>query len=242
MTAALAAVAAAAAAVLAGHPRGRRAGHSPRPRPPHLPRGRLLSPGPVRVLALGSGLCLAAAGLGVVGVGLGAVAAVLLPRLLVGAADARAVAGARRSITADLPWALELLAAVVRSGGAPTTALRTVGAAVGGELGRRLTAVHDHVAVGVPSYEAWAAAEANGGEALALAGEAFAAAEADGSRLADRLEEQARDARAAAAATALAEAQALGVRAVLPLGLCFLPAFVALGVVPVVAAALGRLH
>jgi hypothetical protein len=72
-------------------------------------------------------------------------------------------------------------------------------------------------------------------------GEAFVAATVDGSHLAVRLEDQARDARAATATHALAAAERIGVRAVLPLGLCFLPAFVAVGVVPVVAAALGQL-
>lgn len=242
MIAALAAGAAAVAAVLVAQPRGRRLAHSPSRRRPAFPPARLLlSPGAVRALALGSGMFVAAAGLGVAGVGLGVAAAVVVPRIVARGDDGR-VDKARRAIGDALPWALELLAAVVRSGGPPTTALRIVGTAVGGELGRRLSAVHDHVAVGVLSYEAWRAAEAAGGEALALVGEAFVAAEVDGSRLADRLEEQARDARAATAAAALAEAQALGVRAVLPLGLCFLPAFVAVGVIPVVAAALGRLH
>jgi pilus assembly protein TadC len=47
------------------------------------------------------------------------------------------------------------------------------------------------------------------------------------------------DLRAARRADAEAAAQRLGVLVVLPLGLCFLPAFLLTGVVPVVVAVLG---
>jgi pilus assembly protein TadC len=47
------------------------------------------------------------------------------------------------------------------------------------------------------------------------------------------------DLRAARAARAEAGAQRLGVLVVLPLGLCFLPAFLLTGVVPVIVAVLG---
>jgi pilus assembly protein TadC len=53
-----------------------------------------------------------------------------------------------------------------------------------------------------------------------------------GSRLAEQLRLVADDLRAEAAATALDRAHRVGIWAVLPLGLCCLPAFVALAVVP----------
>jgi pilus assembly protein TadC len=240
IVAALAAAAAFAAVV-------RPASRPPRPeltqKPTAVRRRRpdLLGTGVVRGVCLGAGLCLALAGAGVAGAVLGVVAAVLLPRMI-GRAEPSEVGTLRRAVAADLPWVLELLAAAVRAGTPAAEALDVVGDAVRGELGQRLTRVHGHLAVGVPPEEAWAGVSRLGGEALGPVGEAFVAAAVDGSHLAARLEEQARDARADAAAAALAAAQRVGVRAVLPLGLCFLPAFVAVGVVPVVAAALGQLR
>lgn len=222
---------------------------SSRPWPPLRPRatptrrGRpdLRSAGVIRGVCVAAGLCMALAGAGIAGVAIGGVAAVVAPRLI-SRTEPPEVAHLRRALVADLPWVLELLAAAARAGTPTTEALAVVGRAVGGELGHRLDLVHGHLVVGVPPDEAWAGASRHGGEALGPVGEAFVAATVDGSRLAARLEDQARDARAAAAASALAAAQRAGVRAVLPLGLCFLPAFVAVGVVPVVAAALGQLR
>jgi len=61
------------------------------------------------------------------------------------------------------------------------------------------------------------------------------AAAESGAPLSDVLAGLAEDARARALLAARLRARAVGVRAVLPLGLCFLPAFVLLGVVPLVA-------
>lgn len=213
-------------------------GTAPAPR-----RGRpdLLGPGVVRAVCIGAGVCLFVAGAGPAGAVVGALGAVVAPRLLA-RAERPEVARVRRAVAAELPWVLELLAAAARAGTPPAASLAVVGRAVGGELGRRLDLVHAHLAVGAAPAAAWAEVAQAGGEALGVVGDAFLAAAVDGSRLAGRLEDQARDARATAAAADLVAAQRVGVRAVLPLGLCFLPAFVAVGVVPVVAAALGQLR
>jgi pilus assembly protein TadC len=62
-----------------------------------------------------------------------------------------------------------------------------------------------------------------------------------GSALSRALEQQAVDLRAARAAAAEAAARKAGVLVVLPLGLCFLPAFLLAGVVPLVVSVLGDL-
>ena len=62
-----------------------------------------------------------------------------------------------------------------------------------------------------------------------------------GARLAGALEQVAAELRSAARHDALARAQRAGSFAVAPLGLCFLPAFVCLGIVPVVAGLAGGL-
>jgi hypothetical protein len=56
--------------------------------------------------------------------------------------------------------------------------------------------------------------------------------------VADAMAAHAADLRAGSRARVEARARAVGVRAALPLGVCLLPAFVLLGVVPLVAAAL----
>lgn len=237
----LAVVAAAGAVAALGRPAPRRPPAAVRQPAATRPRPDLLAAGVVRGVCVAAGLCLAVAGAGPVGAAAGIAAALVAPRLVARAEHPR-VAQVRRAVAADLPWVLEMLSAAAAAGTPPAHALAVVGSAVGGEIGCRLELVHGHLAVGAAPDDAWAEATEAGGEALTPTGEAFVAAAVDGSRLAARLQEQARDARAAAAASASAAAQRIGVRAVLPLGLCFLPAFVAVGVVPVVAAALGHLR
>ncbi|MFD0891079.1 type II secretion system F family protein, partial [Streptosporangium algeriense] len=60
-----------------------------------------------------------------------------------------------------------------------------------------------------------------------------------GAPVADILTRLADDARQEARSAASAAALRVGVQAVAPLGLCFLPAFVCLGIVPVVAGLAG---
>ncbi len=133
----------------------------------------------------------------------------------------------------DLPLALDLLAACL-SGGAPlATSVRAVAEAMPGPCGRRFGRVAAGLAVGSPPAEAWAALSvddpvgASAARALARAGEGGAPVAAAVSRIAS-------DARLQAAGRATEAARRAGVLAVGPLGLCFLPAFVLLGVVPAV--------
>ena len=141
----------------------------------------------------------------------------------------------------DLPLALDLLAACL-SGGAPlATSVRAVAEAMPGPCGRQFGRVAAGLAVGSPPAEAWAALSvadpagrsgaapvgASAARALARAGEGGAPVAAAVSRIAS-------DARLQAAGRATEAARRAGVLAVGPLGLCFLPAFVLLGVVPAV--------
>ncbi|MGC9668201.1 type II secretion system F family protein [Planosporangium sp. 12N6] len=138
---------------------------------------------------------------------------------------------------ADLPIAVDLLAAALRAGAPPARAAEVVGEALGGPLGRRLVRVGTALRLGIPPDEAWAPLAAVPGaervrRAAVRSADSGAAMTSALSRLAD-------DLRAARSARAEAAAQRLGVLAVLPLGLCFLPAFLLTGVVPVVVAVLG---
>jgi pilus assembly protein TadC len=76
---------------------------------------------------------------------------------------------------------------------------------------------------------------------LAAFGRALGRAMVSGAPLAEAVARLADDQRARRRRTAEAAARAVGVRAVGPLGLCFLPAFVLVGVVPVIVGVAGSL-
>jgi pilus assembly protein TadC len=143
----------------------------------------------------------------------------------------------RERALADLPIAADLLAAALRSGAPPDRAAMVVGAALGGPVGTRLERVARALRLGAAPAMAWQhLADLPGGDRLASA--ATRSAER-GTALTRALDHQAVDLRAARAAAAEAAARRVGVLVVLPLGLCFLPAFLLAGVVPVVVAVLG---
>jgi len=174
---------------------------------------------------------------------LGLTAAVAGPRLLAGLEPARE-RQERERLQADLPLLLDLLAACL-AGGAPLPgAASAVGAAIEGPAGRRLQSVAAALDVGMPPGEAWAllAGTADGrrrrgsdtDDALAAAARALARAADGGAPVAAAVTRLATETRAAARSRGEQAARRVGVLAVAPLGLCFLPAFVLLGVVPVV--------
>jgi Flp pilus assembly protein TadB len=138
---------------------------------------------------------------------------------------------------ADLPIAVDMLAAAMRAGAPPARAAEVVGEALGGPLGHRLVRVGTALRLGTRADEAWApVAGIPGADRLRRA----AVRSADsGAAMTGALGRLGDDLRAARAARAEAGAQRLGVLVVLPLGLCFLPAFLLTGVVPVVVAVLG---
>ncbi len=149
-------------------------------------------------------------------------------------ADVRA---ARLRAVTDLPLGADLLAAVLRAGAPVDRAASAVAGALGGPLGERLDRVGRSLRLGAEPPEAWAhLADVPG------AGRLVAAAirsSASGGALAGALTRLADDLRGDRAVAVEAAAHRAGVLIVLPLGLCFLPAFVLAGLVPVVVAVLG---
>ncbi len=148
-----------------------------------------------------------------------------------------AVRRARLQAAADLPYAADLMAAVLHAGQPTDRAVRLVADVLGGPVGERLARVGRSLGLGLAPAQAWAAlADLPGGERLTAAivrsAESGAALAAAFARLAD-------DQRAARAAAVDAAVRRTGVLIVLPLGLCFLPAFVFAGIVPVIVAVLG---
>lgn len=130
----------------------------------------------------------------------------------------------------DAAVALSLLAAVLRSGGGAVEGLEAVAAVDPTPAGRELAIVAAAHRWGVPPEQAWA----HVGPGWAAAASAWHAAAAAGAAPAALLEDAAGRMREESARRTEAAAQRAGVLLVLPLGLCFLPGFVATTVVPVV--------
>ncbi|MEU9188254.1 type II secretion system F family protein [Streptomyces sp. NPDC048484] len=132
----------------------------------------------------------------------------------------------------QLPLAADLLAACIAAGASPVLAARAVGEALDGPVGERLARGAAEVRLGGEPAEAWRGLAAlPGAGALARllerAGESGVPAAVPVARLAS-------EARAERERAATARARRAGVLITAPVGLCFLPAFIALGVLPVV--------
>ncbi|GGS62377.1 membrane protein [Planobispora rosea] len=144
----------------------------------------------------------------------------------------------RGRLTADLPLAADLMVACLRAGQPITGALDVTVQAIGGPLGDRLAWVNGQLRLGAAPESAWSTLA--GEPALAPLARTMSRAALSGAPVADVLTRVADDSRQAARAMSAAAAQRVGVQVVAPLGLCFLPAFVLLGIVPVVAGLAGQ--
>ena len=139
----------------------------------------------------------------------------------------------------QLPLAADLLAACIAAGAGPVVAAQAVGEALGGPVGERLARGAAEVRLGGEPVEAWRKlASIPGAGALARllerAGESGVPAAVPVARLAA-------EARAEWGRTATARARRAAVLVTAPVGLCFLPAFLAIGVLPVVIGLAGGL-
>ncbi|MGW4495046.1 type II secretion system F family protein [Streptomyces sp. NPDC004376] len=132
----------------------------------------------------------------------------------------------------QLPLAAELLAACVVAGAEPVVAAQAVGGALGGPVGDALARGAAEVRLGGEPAGAWRRLTALPGAGplarlLERASESGLPAAAPAARIAS-------DARAESARAATTRARRAAVLISAPVGLCFLPAFIAIGVLPVV--------
>ncbi|MFD8808901.1 type II secretion system F family protein [Streptomyces sp. NPDC059597] len=134
--------------------------------------------------------------------------------------------------TRQLPLAAELLAACVVAGAEPVVAAQAVGDALRGPVGDALARGAAEVRLGGEPAGAWRRLTALPGAGplarlLERASESGLPAAAPAARIAS-------DARAESARAATTRARRAAVLISAPVGLCFLPAFIAIGVLPVV--------
>ena len=154
-------------------------------------------------------------------------------------AEPPSVRRARAAAERDLPGVVHLLATALESGCDVTEALRVVVDALPGPTTALLGSVPARLALGVPPETAWrpvleSAELAPLGRAMVRAHRSGASVTEEVERLADELERTAR-------ARVEDRARVVGVKAAVPLGLCLLPSFLLIGVVPLVAGLLRSL-
>jgi len=223
---------AAGLAILAwrGDPGGRlRAAHD---RPPGARSGNPQRARVLGAIASGASALLLTASLGWWGVaasvGVGVASWVMLGRLRTSEATRRDAV-----LVTQLPQACDLFAVCLQSGLPLRQATAVIAGALDDPLAGVLAELAAKVRLGAEEAQAWD--ELGRAEpALAALGREVARALGSGVALARTLRALGVDARRAAASAAEVRARRVGVRSVLPLMLCFLPAFLLLGVVPII--------
>ena len=153
--------------------------------------------------------------------------------VVLGRAETPAQRARRVRVRGELPHVVGLLAAAVRGGLPPADALALVCVALPGPAADSLATLPPRIALGVDPAEAWRALEADPG--LAPLGRTLARSARTGEPIADALDRLGSELAARARSDAEDAARRVGVRAAVPLGLCLLPAFLLIGIVPVVA-------
>lgn len=169
-----------------------------------------------------------------------------LPGLIAGAALApvvwRAVArlesGAdrrrRAALATALPLAIELMVAALEAGQPPVLALGVVADATAPPLGPELATVASRLAVSADPQTIWTSLAAD--PVLGVLGQAFGRAEGSGMPVAEVMSGVALEQRRERSARRRQHSRKIGVQAAGPLGVCFLPAFFLIGIVPMLMA------
>ncbi|MDQ0099368.1 pilus assembly protein TadC [Arthrobacter bambusae] len=137
----------------------------------------------------------------------------------------------------NVPMILELVAAMLDSGAGLGRSLELIAGCASPQLSRPLGRVVAALDIGTDWETAWRSSGRHSAEALKLK-DALAFAALTGAPSSAILYAQAARLRREQFRAAEKRAAALGVKLVIPLGLCSLPAFICLGVVPVLLAML----
>jgi pilus assembly protein TadC len=144
-----------------------------------------------------------------------------------------AVRARREALTAATPLVVDLLAATLAAGTAPVAAVERIATALDEPMRGELLRLAAGLRYGADPVTAWRRLAAD--PHLGPVGRSVSRAVDSGASVADAMHRLAEDLRREGRADVEARARAVGVRAAVPLGVCMLPAFVLLGVVPLVA-------
>ena len=169
-----------------------------------------------------------------------ALAAALGAWVVIGRAEPADVRRRREAVRRDLPYVVELFSATLRAGAAPDVGIGLVCAALPGPASERLSGVAARLALGLDPVQVWSALADD--SQLGRLGRTLARAQQTGAPVVAAVERLADDLARTARAETEDRARAVGVKAAVPLGLCLLPAFVLIGIVPLVVALLTGLE
>ncbi len=159
--------------------------------------------------------------------------------VVIGRAEPLGVRLEREQASKDLVPLVDLIAAALASGAPPETALAVACEALPGAAARRLDVVRAEMALGGDSDRAWSSIV--GDEVLAPLGRAITRASRSGAPIAATVGRLAGELSAESRAGVEDRARIVGVKAAVPLGLCLLPSFLLIGIVPVAAGLLDSL-
>jgi Flp pilus assembly protein TadB len=173
---------------------------------------------------------------GVAGIVAGVVVAVAAWRF-VGKMESPAARKRRERLAVGLPHVVDLMAACMSVGASPSSAIERVSRAVEAPMCQELAAISARLRFGVDPARVWS--ELGSHPQLGPLGRCVARATESGASVADAMHRLAADQRRASRAEVESRARAVGVKAAVPLGVCLLPAFILVGVVPLVAGSVG---
>lgn len=143
------------------------------------------------------------------------------------------------AVQADVADTVELLAVCLAAGSSMGHALDVVAQVSGEETAAVLDRVSGPLGMGVVEQQAWL--ELRSDATWSQVASDVARSARSGTSLVEVLHVHAEEARMIAEERALQRARTAGVRSVVPLMACFLPAFVLVGVLPIIAGLLGGL-
>jgi len=145
----------------------------------------------------------------------------------------------RARVAADLPHVVDLLAACLAVGAAPGDALRRVVPLLDEPTRSELTVWTDRLRWGTDAVVVWT--DLAGHPQLGRLGAALRRSAESGAPVVESLDRLAQDLRDVGRTEVEARVRQVEVRTAVPLGVCLLPAFLLLGVVPLVAGSALRL-
>lgn len=157
----------------------------------------------------------------------------VLTWVVAGRIEPRSVRLRREEVRRDLPHVVTLLGAALRSGAAPGPAIELVGRALPGAAADVLAPVAARLALGGDPAAVWSTLADD--PAIGPLGRTMARAHRSGAPVVAAVERLSEELARRSRADVEDRARTVGVRAAVPLGVCLLPAFLLVGIVPLVA-------
>ena len=158
----------------------------------------------------------------------------------IGRAEPAAVRRERERLRRELPHVARLLAAALAAGAAPAVAVQAVADALPGPGGARLASAAARLRLGSDPVAVWGTLAEE--PALAPLARALARGQSSGASVVASVERLGDELARAARAEAEDRARRVGVKAAVPLGVCLLPSFLLIGIVPLVGGLLTSLR